>query len=392
MFKISQLKCFEICLLCYAFFMALMNSHYVKFNVIPGFFANFLMIPIIVFSLLNVKSYIPRRGSIFWGFLYLFIYTFILYLLYKNTLYLTFLVMFAAYNIKLSDVLRISSKILFLTMLMIYSGVLMGIISDEEIVRLNVSEYYIAVMEGHSLGFNYYSVPAFYSISFFMYGLFLIKDRTLFYLIPLSLFAVGVYWITVTRLQLVFCAVALLLYILLYRLNLFKIMKCVWKYIAIYGFPVVMLVNYFFFSNRRYSYIYQDELINYIFSGRFSLNAEAFKRYDVNLFGNNIEMNNGEIGEYFYIDSGYVRCLLENGLLFTAFYMVMLSCLFYYYYKTNNVILYIWMMSIMIFSLLNNLFFNLLINPVLIIGFSVMFPKRQVYQINNSYNKLHTNG
>lgn len=378
MFKINQLKCFEISLTCYALFMALMNSHYVKDNVIPGFFANFLMIPVIIFSLLNIKSYIQSRGVIFWSFVYLFTYTFTLYLFYKNTLYLTILVMFSAYNIKSSDTLRIATRILFLTILFVYCGVLIGIISDEEIIRLNVSEYNIFVMEGRTLGFNYYSVPAFYSISFFMYGLLFIKDRHLFYLLPLSLFAIGVYWITVTRLQLAFCAVVILLYILLYRLNLFNIMKCVWKYIAICGFPVLMLINYYFFSNSRYRYIYQDELIEYVFSGRFSLNAEAFQRYDVNLFGNNIKMNSGEIGEYFYIDSGYVRCLLENGLLFTIFYMVMLSCLFYYYYKTNNVILYIWMMSIMIFSLLNNLFFNLLANPLLIIGFSTMFPKRQI--------------
>ena len=377
MLKINQLKCFEICWVCYALFMALFNSHYVKDNIIPGFFANFLMIPVIIFSFLNIKSYILNRGTIFWSFVYLFVYTFVLYLLYKNTLYLTVLVMFSAYNIKLPDVLRIATRTLCIIILLVYYGVIIGIIGDEEVIRLNVSEYNLFVMKGHSLGFNYYSVPAFYSISFFMYGLFLIKDRNLFYLVPLSLFAVGVYWVTVTRLQLAFCAVALLLYILLYRLNLFNMMKCVWKYIAICGFPTLMFVNYFFFSNRHFRYIYQDELINYIFSGRFSLNAEAFKRYDVNLLGNNIEMNAGELGEYFYIDSGYIRCLLENGLLFTAFYMIMLSYVFYYFFKTNNAILYIWMMSIMIFSLLNNLFFSLLANPLLTIAVSAMFPKNQ---------------
>ena len=70
--------------------------------------------------------------------------------------------------------------------------------------------------------------------------------------------------------------------------------------------------------------------LNTLFSTRLAIGKEAFERYDIKLWGQNIPMiGNGGTTEpvqgYFFLDSSYVNILLRLGLVVFVLIMLMIS-------------------------------------------------------------------
>ena len=112
--------------------------------------------------------------------------------------------------------------------------------------------------------------------------------------------------------------------------------------------------------------------LNSVLNSRLSLAQNGYFDYGIKLFGNYIEMEGNsaleEAMEYFYIDSGFAYSLLGYGLLFTLVAMALYSILFYYSCKTNNKAMFVWILSIWIFSFVNNVWVSVDINPILVLS------------------------
>ena len=113
-----------------------------------------------------------------------------------------------------------------------------------------------------------------------------------------------------------------------------------------------------------------DEL-NTSMNGRLSINEEAFMRYDVTLWGNDLDFDTSEITkDYFYIDSGYLHVLLGDGLIFTVIILLLYSILTYKLFRSRAYYLYIWILIYAILNISNGFLVALLENPILLLAFS----------------------
>ena len=150
------------------------------------------------------------------------------------------------------------------------------------------------------------------------------------------------------------------------KLNLNTKMK---RILSIMAFPIG--ISMIFFSLVKYdpnNTVWNQ--LNSVLNSRMSLAQNGYFDYGIKLFGNYIEMEGNsaleEAMEYFYIDSGYAYSLLGYGLLFTLVAMALYSILFYYSCKTNNKAMFVWILSIWIFSFVNNVWVSVDINPILV--------------------------
>lgn len=79
--------------------------------------------------------------------------------------------------------------------------------------------------------------------------------------------------------------------------------------------------------------------------------------------------------KYFYIDSGYIYAILGYGVLFTLVVIFMYSYLIYYATKRNDKNLFIWLIIVLVFTVVNNTWVSLAVNPVLMC-FPIVFRSR----------------
>ena len=108
------------------------------------------------------------------------------------------------------------------------------------------------------------------------------------------------------------------------------------------------------------------EMINEMSNTRMSMNVQAFMDYDVNLWGNQIELQTRDLekGEkYFYIDSGFVSALLSFGVVFYSFLMFMYGVIMYKAWKYKNYFIYIVMLVFSFANIMNNFMVNIVICP-----------------------------
>lgn len=111
------------------------------------------------------------------------------------------------------------------------------------------------------------------------------------------------------------------------------------------------------------SYIYNSkniflELVNKVLTHRLQYGHEAFERYNVSLFGQQIwEHGNGGLhpakGDYFYIDSSYVRVLMYFGIFVFLLLVGTLIYLQYQYFIINSYSLLVALILIMVSVLID---------------------------------------
>ncbi len=82
-------------------------------------------------------------------------------------------------------------------------------------------------------------------------------------------------------------------------------------------FAVVFLLSYKYDSSVEWM-----KKINDLFSGRLMLGHEAFERYNLNLFGQYVEMHGyggspEGVADYYFLDSSYMYILFQFGIVFT---------------------------------------------------------------------------
>lgn len=305
------------------------------------------------------------------AFVLLFFIPLFLRIKYDNNVLQSSLLIMAAYNIPFSHIVRMCIKTLVVVFAIVLLAVSVGLIEDRLYDRELDS---FGRSFAHDIGFKYYGYYAYLGMGFVQCCLYLWRRRlNVVKILFLILFSYVFFLLSTTRLQLYACVAFIIAIIVLPHFPKKILNNKFLAIIAIVAYPLICFIQYYVSKYFILSLFYDgyDEL-NHAMSGRLSLNEEAFIRYDVNLWGNDLDFNAGTNykGEYFYIDSGYLHVLLGDGLVFISMILLMYSILTYKIFKARAYYLYIWIAIYAVLNISNGFLVALLANPILLLTFS----------------------
>lgn len=325
----------------------------------------------VVFSLLSVSR--NYRWNLFHTLLFFMLFFIPLYLriAYKSNVLISTMLILAAYNIPFSHIVKMCIKVLILVFLIILLSVALGIIEDRLYYRdVDLFEEGVA----HDLGFIYYSLYSYLGMGFVQCCLYLWRERLNFRkILYLIIFSYIFFILSSTRLQLLACvAFIIAIFILPYfpkKILHNKLLAA----IAVISYPLICLLLYYVSKYFILSLFYDGyEELNRAMSDRLRLNEEAFLRYDVTLWGNDLDFDTSPTRkkDYFYLDSGYLHVLLGDGVVFISIILLLYSMLTYKIYKARAYYLYLWMIIYAVLNISNGFLVNILANPILLLALS----------------------
>ena len=222
------------------------------------------------------------------------------------------------------------------------------------------------------LNFNYVSFPSIYFNNIIYCALYVFTDprrlakggkyeaeqKTASWILILILSAAAfwVYRATDTSLPLLIAGIYIALYVAVVKLRM-PILKnnLLWRIIALGSFPVLAVVSYIMAKNYNWRVGWQFKL-DQMTHNRVSLAYQGIKNYGVHLFGTQIVENTDTTkGRYFYIDSGYIKNMINYGLIVFVLILIYYTVIFYAAVVENDKVLVIWMICVAFYSLFNNL-------------------------------------
>ena len=295
-----------------------------------------------------------------------------LYLRFKytsNVLGSSMLIM-AAYNIPFSHIVRSCIRVLIVVFAIVLVSLGLDIIEDRKYYRdVDIYENSYA----HDLGFKYYSYYAYLGMGAVQCCIYMWRKHISFGQICLLIALSYVFFlVSSTRLQLYACVAFIVASLSISYIPKKILHNNILASLAVVAYPVICVVLYFMSKFFILSIFYDgyDEL-NTAMNNRLTMNEEAFMRYDVTLWGNDLDFDTSEITkDYFYIDSGYLHVLLGDGLIFTAIILLLYSILTYKLFRSRAYYLYIWILIYAILNISNGFLVALLENPILLLAFS----------------------
>lgn len=251
-----------------------------------------------------------------------------------------------------------------------------GFIPDIVMIRGSANANWFFSKNAHCFGYNYYHfIP--YKLFFIMLGVMKIKKKKMSWLEILIWIILNfvVFYFSTIRLTFYLGFFSLALYIVLVKFDWLTINKKAIKSIMTLSFPVTIVVTslfYYFYNPDSELYA----LLNLFSSSRVRLGHEAFERYPIKLFGQLIKTSHAtNRTKYFYLDSGYIYAILGYGIVFSIVVVIMYSCLCRFACERNDKVLLIWLISVLLFTISNNIWVELSMNPILVI-FPIMWNQR----------------
>lgn len=251
------------------------------------------------------------------------------------------------------------------------SGIIIAIVAIANLFRLTPYTIFYRSdgTRAYSFGFGYYSIVP-YTYLFTVLGyLFLRKKRkkkvSYIELIIILIINYILFRLTTVRITFYLCYLVIVLYIVLIKLDLFDFRKKVIQLISVLIFPL-------FFGGTlwlNYNFTMQNPnmiLLNNLMSNRLFLGHLALERYKIGLFGQEILTSAEEGNRYFYVDSGYLYSLIGYGILFTLLALIIYISLIKIATEENDKIMFIWILTVAIFTFSNNTWISLYVNPLLL--------------------------
>ena len=260
-------------------------------------------------------------------------------------------------------------KVMFWTCLFCYLGVLffdrIGLITIPPLVDGNrVRDY---------LGFRFVSFPSIYIFNLIFCGAYAYTDPPVLaaekrmsgqYVQRLPLLAmifleavnVWVYIRTDTNIPFLVTSLFILLYYLcVYRgVNLFP-NNALMRFLAGICYPALAFFTYevvSHYNSNRKSWLWVDDKLTHF---RIRHAAEGLKTYGIHPFSQVIYQNGDlESPNYFYIDSAYMKILINYGLVFAIILFGIYAMISVAAVKNRDTVLCIWMVCIAGYSLMNN--------------------------------------
>ena len=233
----------------------------------------------------------------------------------------------------------------------------------------------------HCFGFSYFHQVPYHLYFCFLDYLFLKKNKMPFW--EVIIWLVLNYWLfLMTTITLVFILViiTIVLYYIIKKYPIINIASEGMAKLSYLLYPVGIAVIFVFirFYDARNA-IWQQ--LNTFSRERIRFVQEAYYRYNINLFGNKIISNTGTVddsmgylvrrrtGAYFYLDSGFAYSLISYGLIFTALMIFLYTCITLYSCRKNEKIIFVWAVTVMFFTISNNIWLNITYNPLLLLSF-----------------------
>lgn len=302
------------------------------------------------------------------GFLLLFFIPLYLRIAYTSNVLVSSMLILAAYNIPFSHIVKTCIRVLMIVFLIVLSALAIGLIED----RLYDRELdTFGRIFAHDMGFHYYTTSSYLGMGFVQCCLYLWRNRLNFMrIVFLIAFSYLFFVLSSTRLQLYACAAFIVAIVLLPHIPKKILNSKLLSVLAIIAYPLICFILYYVSKYFILYYLYDgyDEL-NRAMNNRLSLNEEAFLRYDVTLWGNDLDFDDSA-NSYFYIDSGYLHVLLGDGLVFISIILLLYSILVYKIYKARAYYLYIWIIIYAVLNISNGFLVSILANPILLLAFS----------------------
>ncbi len=325
----------------------------------------------VAFSFLSIlHNYKWNRFHTLLFFLLFFIPLY-LKIAYTSNVMISTMLILAAYNIPFSHIVKMCIKVLILVFAIVLSSVALGIIEDRLYDRdVDLFEEGTA----HDIGFKYYSYYSYLVMGFVQCCLYLWRNQLTFKKIFfLILFSYIVFILSSTRLQLYACVAFIIAIFILPYIPKKILHNKLLAAVAVISYPLICILLYYVSKYFILSIYYEGyEELNRAMSDRLRLNEEAFLRYDVTLWGNDLDLDTNPTRkrDYFYIDSGYLHVLLGDGLVFITIILLLYSVLTYKIYKTRAYYLYLWMIIYAVLNISNGFLVSLLANPILLLALS----------------------
>ena len=143
------------------------------------------------------------------------------------------------------------------------------------------------------------------------------------------------------------------MYIVIVKYELIKINSGFITFCAGIGFTVAaagsILVTYFYDSSIGWMAAL-DKFIN----TRLKVGTRAFELYDVTLFGQYIPYFDGSGPEgYFYMDCGYLDVMMKQGLILFIIVIALYTVIHLFSCLKNDTKLFVWMMSVMVYLIID---------------------------------------
>ena len=366
-YKKTYTQYFDSALIFYGIFYAIKESQldYLGLHIITYP----MLILSIGFSLLSIFHNFKWNLLHSVAFVLLFFIPLYLRLQYSSNVLISTMLILAAYNIPFRHIAKVCVRVTVIVFLIVILALALGIIEDRVYYRdkdLFENSY------AHDIGFKYYSY------SYLGMGIVQCciyqwrKHLSIIKIAFLILFSCVFFFLTSTRLQLYACTAFIFAVLILPYIP-----KKIWNnkllaIVAVFAYPLICIALYFVSKYFILSLFYDGyEKLNKIMSSRLRLNEEAFMRYDVTLWGNNLEFDTAEwTNDYFYIDSGYLNVLLGDGLVFTGIILLLYAVLTYKIFMARAYYLYIWILLYAILNISNGFLVSILANPIILLAFS----------------------
>lgn len=306
----------------------------------------------------------------------------------SNVLGSSMLIM-AAYNIPFSHIVKSSIRVLIAVFAIVLISTGLGVIEDRLYYR-DVDNFENSY--AHDLGFKYYSYYAYLGMGLVQCCIYLwrrhISLGQIMFLITLSYLF---FLVSSTRLQLYACIAFIVAFFAIPYIPQKILHNKLLAFIAIVAYPVICVILYFVSKYFILSIFYDGyEALNMAMNNRLSMNEEAFMRYDVTLWGNDLEFDTTDrTQDYFYLDSGFLHVLLGDGLVFTAVILLLYSILTYKLFRSRAYYLYMWVFIYAILNISNGFLVALLENPILLLAFSdTEAISSDYYMVEEDYEEL----
>lgn len=256
-------------------------------------------------------------------------------------------------------------KVLFWTCLLCYALALFGYATGITAVSANHSADRVRAY----LGFTYFSYPGIYFLNIMFAGLYAYTDtdpdtgRTrgsgVLWIFLLLLEAVS-FWIfreTDTNIPFAVGTLFVLLYILTVKfgLNLFYPTRLM-QFLAGAVFPVLGIFCYEVAVRYNETSTFWTKVDQNLTHNRIRLSHEGIERYGVHLIGRTLQLVGGQDNDnYFYIDSAYIRLLINYGLIFFAVIMAYYAFISVMAVRIGDRVLCCWMVCVALYSVFNNM-------------------------------------
>ena len=134
-----------------------------------------------------------------------------------------------------------------------------------------------------------------------------------------------------------------------FRNNMFN------RTMAVTLYPLLSFAIYRFAKNYNWKVSWMKKLDDMSHS-RISLGFLGIRDYGVKLLGSQIKENTDHLaGKYFYIDSGFLKNLLNYGLIVFIMIILYYTVILYAAVVEHDIVLAIWLICVAVYSIFNNL-------------------------------------